>query len=108
MQRTTRERVKGKYPAGTRGQIVAYIDARQVYGRLDELVGPGGWQTSYRALDGGAVECTLTIAGISKSDVGYPNGNGGAEPLKAAYSDATKRAAVQLGIGRWLYDLPAK
>ena len=88
----------------------AYIDARQVFSRLDELFGPDGWQTGYRVLDAasGAIECTLTIAGISKSDVGYPNRSGGEEPLKAAYSDATKRAAVQWGIGRWLYALPSR
>ena len=110
VQRTNKERVQGKYPAGTRGLLVAYIDARQVFSRLDELFGPVGWQTGYRVLDAatGAIECTLTIAGISKSDVGYPNHSGGEEPLKAAYSDATKRAAVQWGIGRWLYELPSR
>ena len=81
-----------------------------MFSRLDELFGPDGWQTGYRVLDAasGAIECTLTIAGISKSDVGYPNRSGGEEPLKAAYSDATKRAAVQWGIGRWLYALPSR
>ena len=110
VQRTSKERVQGKYPEGTRGLVVAYIDARQVFSRLDELFGPDGWQTSYRVLDAasGAIECTLTIAGISKSDVGYPNRSGDEEPLKAAYSDATKRAAVQWGIGRWLYELPSR
>ena len=110
VQRTSKERVQGKYPEGTRGLLVAYIDARQVFSRLDELFGPDGWQTSYRVLDAasGAIECTLTVGGISKSDVGYPNRSGGEEPLKAAYSDATKRAAVQWGIGRWLYELPSR
>lgn len=110
VQRTSKERVQDKYPEGTRGLVVAYIDARQVFSRLDELFGPDGWQTGYRVLDAasGAIECTLTIAGISKSDVGYPNRSGGEEPLKAAYSDATKRAAVQWGIGRWLYELPSR
>ncbi|MAG36845.1 MAG: hypothetical protein CL878_11470 [Dehalococcoidia bacterium] len=106
VHRTSKERVQGKYPEGTRGLLVAYVDARQVFSRLDELFGPEGWQTSYGVLDteSGAVECTLTIEGISKSDVGYPNRSGDEEPLKAAYSDATKRAAVQWGIGRWLYE----
>ena len=110
VQRTSKERVQGKYPEGTRGLVVAYIDARQVFSRLDELFGPDGWQTGYRVLDtaSGALECTLTVGGISKSDVGYPNRSGDEEPLKAAYSDATKRAAVQWGIGRWLYDEEAQ
>ena len=65
VQRTSKERVQGKYPEGTRGLVVAYIDARQVFSRLDELFGPDGWQTGYRVLDAasGAIECTLTIAG---------------------------------------------
>ena len=43
---------------------------------------------------------------LCKADVGYPNdadNDPEDEPLKAAYSDAFKRAAVQFGIGRWLY-----
>lgn len=110
VQRTTTERVQGKYPEGTRGLLVPYIDVRRVFSRLDELFGPENWQTCYRVLDRerGAVECSLSILGTTKSDVGYPNGVGAEEPLKAAYSDATKRAAVQWGIGRWLYEEDAQ
>ncbi|HXH10349.1 MAG TPA: Rad52/Rad22 family DNA repair protein [Alphaproteobacteria bacterium] len=101
----------------TQGRVAAYIDARAVMDRLDSAVGPESWSTSYRVVDEAAkaVECTLTISlpdgrSISRADIGYPNDAHDAtdparEPLKAAYSDALKRAAVQLGIGRYLYRL---
>jgi len=82
-----------------------YIEARSVMDRLDEVAGVAAWSAAYRVVDVAlqAVECALTVHGITKTDVGYPNGPKDAEPLKAAYSDAIKRAAVQWGIGRHLY-----
>lgn len=87
-----------------------YITARQVAERLDSVVGPGNWQTQFLVIDAdkAVVQCTLTIFGQGKADVGYPNNPGRPEleeePYKAAYSDAFKRAAVAWGIGRFLYD----
>jgi hypothetical protein len=82
----------------------AHIDARNVMNRLDDVAGPGGWSDAYRVLnDGRNVECTLTVLGVSKADVGQINEGGFADPLKSAYSDALKRAAVKFGIGRHLY-----
>lgn len=106
------------------GRTVTYIDARAVMNRLDEVVGPACWWDSYRVLDDGAkaVECSLTVVfnsedvpnpehlfAVTKIDIGYPNdardaGDDAKEPLKAAYSDALKRAAVKFGIGRHLYE----
>jgi hypothetical protein len=98
-----------------KGKVATYADARVYMERLDKVV-PGGWTTSYRALDPItlAVECTLSIkygdAWVSRADVGYPNeakdaDNAEKEAYKAAYSDALKRAAVQHGIGRFIYSL---
>jgi hypothetical protein len=93
----------------TRAQVVAYVDARTVLDRLDEAVGPTGWSDSYEVLTNGAdgdgrrlveVKCTLTVLGVSKEDVGE------GDSLKAAFSDALKRAAVKFGVGRYLYRLP--
>lgn len=101
----------------TKGKVGSYIDARAVMDRLDEVVGPTNWQTSYILLDPAmkAVECSLSIrldenGWTTKCDVGYPNegkdaDNADKEPLKAAFSDALKRAAVQFGIGRYIYSL---
>lgn len=99
-----------------KGKVGAYIDARAVMDRLDAVVGVGGWTTTYVCIDplDKAVECHLRVRygdeWIEKSDVGYPNeakdaSNAAKEPWKAAYSDALKRAAVQHGIGRYIYDL---
>lgn len=93
--------------SGDRALAVAYIDARDVMDRLDEAVGPQGWSDSYRVVTvagESAVECTLTVLGVSKTDVGTPGDS--ADRAKGAYSDAFKRAAVRFGIGRYLYRLP--
>jgi hypothetical protein len=93
---------------GRGGRTFDYVTARQVQDRLDAVVGPENWATSYEVIDlgGPAIECTLTLFGISKADVGYSNApekDDETEPLKAAYSDAFKRAAVAWGVGRFLY-----
>ena len=107
-------RAKKPYPDGSRGQFLAYIDARDVFNRLDAVLGPDRWQDSVKRVneDGSViVSLSLSISGewLTKEDIGYPNNPGAGvedEPLKAAVSDAIKRAAVHYGIGRFLYDLP--
>jgi len=95
-----------------RALALAYIEARAVMDRLDEAVEPSNWRDSYRVLadrrgDGGQVEveCRLSIhlgdEWITKVDAGI------GDDLKAAYSDALKRAGVKWGIGRYLYSLPS-
>ena len=103
-----RKPMPAKQRTGRGGMKFDYITARQVQDRLDKVLGPGHWSTRYRLIDpnGPAVECTLTIFGVSKADIGYsnnPDAEHETEPLKAAYSDAFKRAAVHFGIGRFLY-----
>lgn len=103
-----RKPMDSKQRPGRGGRSFDYIDARQVQDRLDAVIGPGNWSVYFTVVDGAAhaVEATITIFGVSKSDVGYPNApdrDDEVEPLKAAYSDALKRAAVQWGIGRFLY-----
>jgi hypothetical protein len=95
--------------------VVAYVDARFVYDRLDLVCG-GQWSARFgplpRALiprprpgeQGAAplcVRCGMTLFGVTRVDVGE-----GADP-KAAVSDAAKRAAVHFGVGRVLYALRA-
>jgi hypothetical protein len=97
----------------TRALAVAYIDARTVMDRLDAVAGAGNWSDSYRLISAGdgefAIECTLTIFGVAKTDVGTADelDEGTTAPKsKSAYSDALKRAAVKWGVGRYLYRLP--
>jgi hypothetical protein len=102
----------------TRALAVAYIDARTVMDRLDQVVGPGNWSDTYRLVSAGdgefAVECTLALFGVSKSDIGTADEDddsstdrrSAASVSKSAYSDALKRAAVKWGIARYIYRIP--
>ena len=92
---------------------LAYIDARLIQDRLDEVLGVENWQDEYELLPDGSVICRLRLKlgdqWITKMDVGSPSEQpDGGDRLKAAFSDALKRAAVKFGIGRYLYRLPAQ
>lgn len=94
-----------------RAMALAYVDVRVIMDRLDEVLGVDRWQDNYRILADGSVQCRLRIwvndRWISKTDVGSPSEQpDGGDRLKAAFSDALKRAAVKFGIGRYLYRLP--
>lgn len=100
---------------GNRCLAIAYIDARLVQVRLDDACGIDGWSDEYTILPDGCVKCRLTLIipdgeggerYIAKEDVGSPSDQPkGGDRLKAATSDALKRAAVKFGIGRYLYSL---
>lgn len=91
-----------------KGMPLAYIDARDVMDRLDEVVGGGHWEDSYTETSSGRVICSLTIdyPGIGPVTKTDGAGNTGTEGEKGAISDAFKRAAVKHGIGRYLYSMP--
>lgn len=98
-----------------RALAMAYIDARLVMERLDEVIGVENWQDEYQSLADGSVQCQLRVRfptsdeWVCKSDVGSPSEQPDAgDRLKAAFSDALKRAAVKFGIGRYLYRLSAQ
>ncbi len=102
-------RVQGRVNEQTnRAQALAYIDARAVQDRLDAVVGCGNWSFDWSPIvsDNGEVmvtKGTLTIYGVSKSDAGSASNF---EQSLGAVSHCFKRAAVQWGIGRYLYSLP--
>jgi hypothetical protein len=94
-----------------RALAVAYVDARVIQDRLDEVLGPANWQDEYEFLEGGGVLCRLRlrIGGewLTKVDVGGESEQPDeGDRRKAAVSDALKRAAVKWGLGRYLYRLP--
>lgn len=98
--------------SGNRALALAYVDARVIQDRLDEVLGVLNWQTKHESLPDGSVICQLTIRmngeWITKSDVGGQSEQpDGGDRVKAAFSDSLKRAAVNFGIGRYLYRLPA-
>lgn len=91
---------------------MAYIDARLIQDRLDDVLGAENWEDAYKLLPDGSVMCRLRLKlgdrWITKTDVGSPSEQpDSGDRLKAAVSDALKRAAVKFGIGRYLYRLPA-
>lgn len=104
-------------PSGNRALATAYIDARAVMDRLDEVLGPDNWNDTYEVLASGSVVCTLRVRwpgkesgefrdwGTIHQDVGSESEQPGGDRIKAAFSDALKRAAVKLGIGRYLYHI---
>jgi hypothetical protein len=91
-----------------RAMALAYVDARAIQDRLDEVLGVLGWQDEYECLPDGSVVCRLRLRlgdeWITKMDVGAPSEQPDeGDRRKAAFSDALKRAAVKFGIGRYLY-----
>ena len=97
---------------------LAYIDARDVMDRLDEVFGVGGWSREQR-LEGETNICSLVVrfqhedtgeAGcaycghewVKYEDVAEPTDF---EETKGGASDSFKRAAVNIGVGRYLYGL---
>lgn len=90
-----------------KGMPLAYIDARDVMNRLDEVCGVGGWSDRYEDFKGRLI-CVLSIKigdeWVSKSDGADDTDVEGA---KGGISDAFKRAAVKWGVGRYLYDVHA-
>lgn len=90
-----------------KGMALAYIDARDVMQRLDEVCGPENWQCDYPHA-GQKTVCRIGIR-IDGEWIWKANGAGDTdiESEKGALSDAFKRAAVLWGIGQYLYDLDA-
>jgi len=108
-------RVGARTKDKTKGMALAYIDARDVYERLDEACGPGGWQCEH--FDGGDGRLTCKIGLLLGDEWIWKSDGAGARQAdrglseqdanKGDYSDALKRAAVAWGVGRYLYELPA-
>lgn len=87
---------------------VAYIDARDVMDRLDDVC-VYGWERSHAEIKG-HIYSTVTIimpdgSRISRTDCGTESQT---EAEKGESSDSFKRAAVNWGVGRFLYDLEIK
>ena len=105
----------------TKGLAIPFITNRAVMDRLDEVCGVDGWKNEFKQIkaestttpDGTIANKTSHLCGISiwsetrhewitkwdgaeESDI---------EALKGGLSSAMKRAAVQVGIGRYLYKL---
>lgn len=91
---------------GDKAIVLAYITSRAVQERLDDVFGIDGWRDHYERWGDKGVKCSLSVRigdeWITKQD-GADDTN--IEATKGGISDALKRAAVKLGIGRYLYKL---
>lgn len=99
--------------AGNNSAIaLAYVDARQIMDRLDEVLGVGGWSSHHREVATGVVcKITASICGrtVEHEDIGSLSAQKDTgDQWKAAYSDSLKRCAVRLGPARYLYSLPVQ
>ena len=101
VQGTPYER-NGKFAA----MALAYIDARDVMDRLDDVCGPENWQDKYTVCANGLIICQIGVR-VSDDWVWKSDGAGETqvEGKKGGMSDALKRAAVKWGVGRYLYRL---
>lgn len=105
-------RIGNKNREGTKANMLVYVDARMVQDRLDEVVGAGNWQFETRSMNSvNRQGNTFTIIGrlgikINDEWIWKEDGaeNSDIEAAKGGISDAFKRAAVQWGIGRYLYN----
>lgn len=89
----------------TKAIPLAYIDARDVMKRLDDVFGLD-WQCKYTHADAKTI-CEIGVC-IEGQWIWRAGGAGDTdiEAEKGAISDAFKRAAVLFGIGRYLYNIP--
>jgi len=91
------------------GIALPYVKNRAIMNRLDEVAGCFGWRNEFQMWRGDSQLCGISLRcpvtnewitkwdGASDSDI---------ESTKGGLSDSMKRAAVQWGIGRYLYKMP--
>ena len=93
------------------GVAVPYVTNRAIQNRLDRVVGIARWKNEYAGWHSDGKKASQ-ICGISiyfedrKEWITKYDGaeNSDIEPIKGGLSDSMKRAAVQWGIGRYLYN----
>lgn len=86
--------------------VLAYVTNRAIMKRLDEVCGKAGWRNEFQKAPDSGVMCGISIKvdgeWITKWDAAE---NTQVEAVKGGMSSAMKRAAVQWGVGRYLYML---
>lgn len=92
----------------TNGLALPYVTNRAIQERLDQVAGPLNWKNEYERWDNKGVKCGISLRTEDEWVTKYDGADEtNIEPTKGGFSDAMKRAAVQWGIGRYLYDMPA-
>ena len=98
---------------GRWGIAVPFVTNRAIQNRLDDVVGPENWYNEFKPWNGdgkkGAQICGISIHFEERGFITKWDGaeNSDIEPVKGGLSDSMKRAAVQWGIGRVLYNMDA-
>ena len=87
----------------TKGIALPYITNRAIMNRLDKVCGMTNWKNEFFIQDKAGISIRIDNEWITKYD-GADDTN--IEATKGGISNAMKRAAVQWGIGRYLYKLP--
>ena len=88
------------------GMCLAYVTNRAIMERLDDVCGAENWKNEFGKAPEGGILCGISI----KTDGEWVTKFDGAEntdieSVKGGLSSSMKRAAVQWGIGRYLYRL---
>lgn len=95
-------------------KVLAYITARAISSRLDEVCGPENWALTQpiqlthetRCAIGVGISIRVGDEWITRWDVSeLTDSNDNIPPFKGGFSGAMKRAGAQFGIGRYLYHL---
>ena len=91
--------------------VLAYVDARAVMDRLDEVFSVDGWEDAYEHKTNGVL-CNLKCLFINRSQTEFVwitkqdgSPETAVEAFKGGISKALVRASVKFGIGRYLYNL---
>jgi len=92
-------------------RVLAYVTSRDMQQRLDEVVGCFGWRNEFASLPNSVGDGAMCGISIKFDGEWITKWNGAEntqiEAIKGGLSGAEKRAAVEWGIGRYLYDVEA-
>ena len=94
-------RFKPAVVSGNRAMAIAYVDARVIQDRLDDVLGVAGWQDEYECLPDGGVVCRLRLhlgdQWITKMDVGSPSEQSDeGDRRKASFSECAETGGRQI------------
>lgn len=93
---------------GLRAVVLAYVTNRAIQDRFDDVFGVLNWKNEFKEWKNGSQLCGISVWDQEKKE--WITKWDGAddtkvENTKGGLSDSMKRAAVQWGVGRYLYNL---
>lgn len=105
---TNEKRENGKViQRATKGLVLPYVTNRAIQNRLDDVCGAENWCNVFQLWQNESQLCGISIRMNQEENIWVTKWDGAentkTEPIKGGLSNAMKRAAVQWGIGRYLY-----